>query len=124
MRGNPRFWGRQDYVEPAPLSSHAVARIHACAVRPRWPDRPQMHRWHEVLDQGQLLGYVTTRLGGQYYRTPKMDEWFWVADDWNRGDPVHGKAILQLLDHLAQEANSGLCDADRAVASANAAPLP
>ena len=98
MRGNHRIWGRQDYTEPPPLPPEALARIAACTVTPRSPDRTQPLCWHEVRIDGVLIGMVATRLAGQCCRLPGDDEGFVVTSDWNRADPMYGHAILRLLD--------------------------
>lgn len=98
MRGNHRLWGRQDYCEPPALNPAALAGVRLCTVRPRWADRAQRHNWHEVRLDGQLLGYVTTRMAGQFWRTEDMDGWIPAASDWNRTDPDHAHAILRLLE--------------------------
>ena len=98
MRGNHRVLGRQDYTEPSPLPSVALARIATCTVTPRSPDRTKRLCWHEVRIDGVLIGMVATRLAGQYCRLPGDDEGFVVASNWNRADPMHALAILRLLD--------------------------
>lgn len=103
MRGNHRIWGRQDYVEPAPLPPEALERVASCVITPRYPDRVTPNAWHEVRVGGELIGFVTTRLAGQSFRTPVMEDWFLVSWDWNRADPLHAHAILRLLDHVAFE---------------------
>lgn len=100
MRGNHIVLGRQDYIEPPPLSAEALARVTKCSVAPRRPDRTKLHNWHEVRIDGVRAGFVKTGLGGQSFRTPDMDDWFPVAGDWNHDDPPHAHAILGLLDAL------------------------
>lgn len=103
MRGNHRIWGRQDYKEPPPLPPEALARITACTVAPRWPDRSDKWNWHSVCIGDSLVGYVKTGLGGQSYRTPEMDDWFFAAREWNHADPLHGHAILRLLEAVDEQ---------------------
>lgn len=102
MRGNHRLWGRQDYVEPLPLPPELAARVAACAVTPRSPDRAERWNWHEVRLDGKLLGYVTTRLEGQQFRTADMEFWCPVQEESNLADLPHARAILHLLDAAYQ----------------------
>ena len=88
MRGNHRILFRQDYVEPAPLSSADLARLSLCCVSPRHPERTKPLHHHVVQLDGVLLGYVATRCGGQVFK----------LSDWSRNDPPHAHAILKLLD--------------------------
>ncbi len=99
MRGNHRVWGRQDYVEPSALSPGSFSRVRTCLVKPRDPNRANPWNSHEVYSDGILIGYVTTRLSGQQYRTKNMDYWLFAANDWNQDDPPHAHAILKLLDY-------------------------
>ncbi|TJZ75619.1 hypothetical protein [Chitiniphilus eburneus] len=98
MRGNHRIWGRQDYTEPSPLPPADLARIAACTVTPRSPDRIQPLCWHDVRVGGVLIGMVATRLAGQCCRLPGDEVGFVVTSEWNRADPMHARAILRLLD--------------------------
>lgn len=104
MRGNHRLLGPQDYTEPPPLATAALARIATCSITPRTPGREKPHNWHEVRIGGALVGFVTTRLVGQCYRTPEMSDWFLAAGDWNRADPPHGHAVSQLLEKALPQA--------------------
>lgn len=94
MRGNHVIWGRQDYVEPPPLPSESLRRISDCHVRLKEGTKT----WHEVWIGGKLIGYVTSRLAGQSFRTLEMDSWMPVVSTSNRQDPKHAQAILGLLD--------------------------
>lgn len=98
MRGNHHIWGRQDYIEPSPLPPEALARIAACTVTPRAPDRTKPSCWHDVHIGDVLIGKVATRIAGQYCWLPDDDGGFLVAGDLNPADPTHGHAILWLLD--------------------------
>ena len=105
MRGNHRIWGRLDYSVPPPLPPEALARIAACTVTPRAPDRTKPLCWHEVRVGGVLIGMVAKRLAGQCCRFPGDDEGYIVAaSEWNRADPMHAHAILRLLDAAAIDA--------------------
>lgn len=95
MRGNHRIWGRQDYTEPAPLPPAALQRVGQVQIRPR----EGFKTWQEAVLDGELIGYVATRIGGQLWRTSDMEDWQFAASDWNRADPPHGRAILALLEH-------------------------
>lgn len=99
MRGNHRIWGRQDYVEPDRLGDTELAAVAACTVSPH----PGTKTWHAVHRDGGLIGYVSTRLGGQFYRTPHMEDWMFVVSDWNRADPKHAHAVLRLVRHVDRE---------------------
>lgn len=96
MRGNHRIWGRQDYVEPAPLSAEKREVVAFCAVTLV----AGRSTWWAVHLAGLFLGFVSTRAAGQTYRTPGGDDWLFAAGDWNRSDPPHAHAILALLDHI------------------------
>jgi hypothetical protein len=98
MRGNHRIWGRQDYVEPQPISIDDRDKIASCVVTPRFSDRTNPNNWHEVRVNGVLIGFVKTSIDGQCFRTPGMEFWLTAAMDWNRSDPHHSYAILRLLD--------------------------
>lgn len=93
MRGNHSFLGRQDYTEPKPLAAAELLALQAVHVMPT----AGRTTWNTVLLDGSVIGYVTTRLSGQYYRTPDMREWMFAASDWNSTDPQHGQAIFALL---------------------------
>jgi hypothetical protein len=58
--------------------------------------------WFEVIRNGEVIGYVTTRHGGQLWRSSPMADWQFAASDWNRGDPAHGHAVLALLKHVEE----------------------
>ena len=58
--------------------------------------------WNIVLRDGQEIGYVTTRMSGQSFRTHDMIDWLFAAGDWNRNDPPHGHAVLALLQYLEE----------------------
>ena len=96
MRGNHRIWGRQDYREPEPLAVDQREVVAQCDVS-RLAERKT---WWTVRVAGFLVGYVSTRAGGQFYRALNMGEWMFAASDWNRSDPQHGHAILALLDRV------------------------
>ncbi|MNF24405.1 hypothetical protein D3C85_179300 [compost metagenome] len=98
MRGNHRILFRQDYVEPAPLSSEDLARLSLCCVSPRHPERTKPLHHHVVQLDGVLLGYVATRCGGQVFKLSEAEEWIHAVSDWSRNDPPHAHAILKLLD--------------------------
>lgn len=96
MRGNHRFLGRQDYVEPPPMSAEERAEVDSVQVALK----QGMTTWWSVIRDGQEIGFVTTRASGQSFRTPEMTEWVHVANDWSRSNPKHGLAVLALLRHL------------------------
>lgn len=98
MRGNHRIWGRQDYTEPPPLPPEALARIAACTIIPRAPDRTKPLCRHDVHLNGVLIGGVATRMAGQYCWFLGADDGFVVASEWNHADPMHAHAVLRLLD--------------------------
>jgi hypothetical protein len=98
MRGNHQLWGRQDYTEPTPLPLAACARVKACEIIPRNLDRTKPHNWHAVRVGESVIGFVATRMAGQCWRCTEMDHWRYAASDWNRSDPPHAHAVLQLLD--------------------------
>ena len=87
------MWGRDDYTEPIPMSPNDVNKINALRVVPT----DGYKTWFSVFRESKLIGYVTTRHGGQAFRTQHMDSWDWVASAWNSSDPKHGHAILALL---------------------------
>lgn len=95
MRGNHRVWGRQDYTEPAPLTPPARQLVGRVQLR----IREGFKTWYEVVLDGEVIGYVTTRMCGQLWRTHDMDDWQFAASDWNRADPPHSLAIIALLQH-------------------------
>jgi hypothetical protein len=97
-RGDHRIWGRQDYDEPPPLPPELATRVASCAVTPRRADRTECWNWHEVRLDGKLIGYVTTRLEGQQFRTADMEFWCPVQDKSSPADLPHARAILHLLD--------------------------
>lgn len=97
MRGNHRVWGRQDYTEPAPLTPPARQLVGRVQLR----IREGFKTWREVVLDGEVIGYVTTRLCGQLWRTCDMANWQFAASDWNRADPPHSLAILALLQQFA-----------------------
>lgn len=93
MRGNHLHLGRQDYVEPPPLSAlerTVVASVTISRVTGK-------KTWHAVHRCERLLGFVSTRMHGQYFRTPHMRSWRLAQDDWHCADPPHARAILALL---------------------------
>lgn len=94
MRGNHRLWGRDDYTEPLPMSPEDIDKVNAVNVAPKGDG---YKTWFSVFKENKLIGYVTTRCGGQAFRTPNMDSWTWAASTWNNSDPKHGRAILALL---------------------------
>ena len=96
MRGNHRIWGRQDYREPDPIAADLREVVAACDVSLV----TGFKTWWSVRLAGMLIGYVSTRAGGQFYRTPHTDGWLFAVADWNRSDPQHGHAVLALLDHV------------------------
>ena len=96
MRGNHIHWGRMDYTEPSPLSSVDLASVAECDVALLEGTKT----WHVVRRCGQVIGYVTTRCGGQSYRTSEMECWMPAASDWNRSDPAHAHAVLKLLRRI------------------------
>lgn len=96
MRGNHRIWGRQDYREPEPIPADQREVVAHCDVS-LVTDRKT---WWSVHLAGLLVGYVSTRAGGQVYRTPEMGDWMFAAGDWSRSDPQHGHAILALLENV------------------------
>lgn len=89
--------GRQDYDEPEALRPDQLVKLEGLGVRPRNADKVALNNWHEVHRDGQLLGYVTTRISGQMFRTPELEFWVPAVDDWCRADPPHAHAILQLI---------------------------
>lgn len=95
MRGN-HILGRQDYIEPPPMTVCERSEVDAVEV----VQKQGTTTWWVVLRDGQEIGFVTTRMAGQAFRTPGMVEWAYVANDWNESDPKHGKAVLALLRHL------------------------
>ncbi len=107
MRGNHQQLGRRDYAEPARLSDSDLSLIAQCRISPIAANSRALWRTHEVIRGGQVIGYVTTRLEGQLYKAAKNKKWRFAASDWSRVDPMHGKAILALLDALeSNEANA------------------
>jgi hypothetical protein len=104
VRGNHRFWGRQDYTEPAPLPNEQHQQVASVTVVPVDGKKT----WRAVIRGECLVGYVTTRIAGQYYRTPTMTDWLFVVGDWNRADPPHGHAIAALLRHVSESERSSV----------------
>jgi len=97
MRGNHVHLGRQDYVEPEAMSDvdrRAVAAIEVLPVAGK-------KTWFAAHRDGELLGFVTTRIGGQYMRQPSDADWCLAAIDWNRSDPRHGHALMALIARIA-----------------------
>lgn len=98
--------GRNDYVDPDPMSLGDVERVQCCCVRPRRPEehvpkaKPFLH--HIVSVGGRDIGFVTDRIGGQFWKIHIDDEWTPVFDDKASGDPPFGRAILCLLNAYEQ----------------------
>lgn len=103
MRGTHLMLGRQDFTEPEQLSQATRRGLAAVVVTPRSPDRTKPHNWHAVTLHGQLIGFVTTRLGGQLFRRTEDTDWRLAAHVWHSADCDHAHAILALLGD-AQEA--------------------
>lgn len=100
MRGHFQQLGRNDYVEPARLSDENLSRIAQCRIAPLAKNTGAPWKSHEVIRSGHVIGFVTTRFEGQLYKPDLAQEWRFAASDWNRSDPMHGKAIVALLDAL------------------------
>ncbi len=97
MRGNFLFLGRNDYEEPAPLDGPDLTRVQAVEIQPIEGNKT----WRSAVLNGQHIGFVTSRMHGQYFRTKDMDSWMPVPSDCNRKDPEHAQAVLGLLNHIA-----------------------
>ncbi len=54
MRGNHIHLGRQDYSEPAPISSGERALVESCVL----VKRPSSKFWHDVYRAGKFVGGV------------------------------------------------------------------
>lgn len=96
MRGNHRIIGRDDYVRPPALTLDQLQRVLTITVVPK----DGLKTWHEARSGGAIVGYVTTRLGGQSYRLPNQENWCFAANDWCDGEPPHARAILALLTEI------------------------
>lgn len=94
MRGNHRLIGRNDYTPPPALTEAQCQWIASVEVEPTFGRKT----WFTVTRGGELLGYVTTRIYGQEFRTPDLEGWLFACSDWNQSDPPHGRAIIRLLD--------------------------
>lgn len=93
MRGNPRFYGRNDCTEPAPMTLSEWLAVDAVSVALK----PGAKTVFSVFQDDQEIGFVTTRLAGQYFKMRDTDGWLFVANEWNQNDPAHGRAILALI---------------------------
>lgn len=88
--------GRQDYTEPALICADHLALIRNCVVTVT----ANKTTWNDVQIDGKLIGYVTSRTGGQMFRTPDMGDWIFAANDWNRADPPFAHALLALILYI------------------------
>jgi hypothetical protein len=96
MRGNHICLGRQDYTEPDPISAADRAAVACCQIGCVEGKKT----WYVVRRDGNLLGYVSTRMGGQVFRDPETDDWSFAANDWARTEPPHARAVLALIRHI------------------------
>jgi hypothetical protein len=80
-------------VQPSSLSPADREALARCTLRPV-EGRPT---WRAVFLHGTLIGYVTERFVGQFFRTPDMPDWLPAADDWPQDDPPFARATLRLL---------------------------
>lgn len=87
---------RQDYTEPPMQPAPALARLATVAVTPT----PGTSTWNTVCRSGVVIGYVTSRMHGQYWRTPTHEDWIPAFGTSNRADPPHAHALLELLDYM------------------------
>ena len=85
--------GRQDYTEPEPMSDSEIDAYNACEIK-KVEGKKTIY---SVNRGGELFGYVTTRLGGQMYKLDLDGGWSPTIGDWNKADPVHGRAVLELI---------------------------
>lgn len=97
MRGNHIHLGRQDYSEPAPISSGERALVESCVL----VKRPSSKFWHDVYRAGKFVGGVARYMSGQVYRPVGIEagDYLLATNDWNRTDPQYASAILHLLRH-------------------------
>lgn len=92
---------RLDWTSPPPLPAAALLRVHAVAIGAV----PGKKTWREVRRCGRLLGYVTSRMHGQYWRATSHQDWWPATDDISPDDPPHARAVLHLLDYVDSEAS-------------------
>lgn len=95
--------GRNDYVEPNPISEpdrKVIANLTVVLAQ-------GMKTIFDVFDNGSFVGQVRTTFGGQFYRIRPKDEFVFVAFTWNSTDPHHGVALLELLRSKESNSKSG-----------------
>lgn len=104
MRGNHRVWFRNDYTPPPALTLEQLDRVRSVTATAKEGTKT----WHEVWSDGVLIGYVTTRMGGQSFRRPHHDGWVFAANDYRECEPPHARAILALLDDLKADCSTAV----------------
>jgi len=96
MRGNHILLGRNDFTDPEPMALSDIERISKYIIRLS----PGYKTWYEVLDQNEIIGFVSLRVGHQYFRLPDANEWIYVIDRFSHLDPFCGRAVLALLNEI------------------------
>lgn len=97
MQSNIRDFSRFDGRPPKPLTHAEKALINECVIKLVEGSRTVF----SVSYQSEHLGYVTTRLGEQRFKPKEgtSNEWTLVTTDWQLDDPLHGKAIVALVNY-------------------------
>jgi len=93
-------WGRSirnDFPEIEPIKESDLYKINSVDVFPS----AGFKTWFDVVKDGELIGFVTTRASGQLFRKHKTGDWFFAAGKWNDREPPHGRAILALLNYTS-----------------------
>jgi len=99
MRGNHRLIGREDFPHIDALGEASLAKIRDLTISLA----PGKKTWYEVKRDGVFIGYVTTRMDGQSFRTADMDFWCPATNFFHEADPKHGRALLALVDALERK---------------------
>ncbi len=98
MRGNHRQLGRNDIPEPERMTGEELRILDRVMIAPT----PGKKTWLSVIDAGgNVIGYVTQRMHGQYFRTPSINYWILAADKYCDSDPRCARAALELERYLA-----------------------
>ncbi|MFO0940126.1 MAG: hypothetical protein U0930_05100 [Pirellulales bacterium] len=100
MRGNHIIWGRVQESTPDATTETERNRIATVKLRAM---RGRSYHCKEVWLNGQRLGFVRIRVGGQYYKVKRNNEWLLTGHEWSESDPPWGLAILALLEAVENE---------------------
>lgn len=91
--------GRLDFQEPKPLTEDELEKYNTVTIE-RYKDTKT---WNLVKLNDIEIGFVTTRITGQYYKMLNGEIWIPINEDFSKEDPVHAKAVLKLLKIINQE---------------------